>query len=66
MVSLGLEPNAYVKHSMRRTEFAQIYMKIGNLRPVQPLLGHTKMDSIVRYLVFDMEDALNLSDAVDL
>lgn len=43
--SMGLEPSAYGTHSMRRTKVAQIYKKTGNLRTVQLLLGHTKMDS---------------------
>ena len=53
-------------HSMRRTKVAQIYKKTGNLRAVQLLLGHTKMDSTVRYLGVDIEDALSLSEAIDL
>lgn len=44
-ISIGLEPSAYGTHSMRRTKGAQIYEKTGNLRAVQLLLGHTKMDS---------------------
>ena len=51
---------------MRRTKVAQIYKKTGNLRAVQLLLGHTKMDSTVRYLGVDIEDALSLSEAIDL
>jgi site-specific recombinase XerC len=65
-MSLGLEPGAYGTHSMRRTKVAQIYKKTGNLRAVQLLLGHTKMDSTVRYLGVDIEDALSLSEATDL
>jgi hypothetical protein len=45
--SIGLEPSSYGTHSMRRTKVAQIYRKTGNLRAVQLLLGHTKMDSTV-------------------
>ena len=52
--SIGLEPSAYGTHSMRRTKVAQIYKKTGNLRAVQLLLGHTKMDSTVRYLGVDL------------
>ncbi|UOA33842.1 Tyrosine recombinase XerC (plasmid) [Sulfitobacter sp. DSM 110093] len=48
--SIGLEVTAYGTHSMRRTKVTQIYKKTGNLRAVQLLLGHTKMDSTVRYL----------------
>jgi integrase len=66
VASLGLEPSAYGTHSMRRTKVAQIYKKTGNLRAVRLLLGHTKMDSTVRYLVVDIEDALSLSEGIDL
>jgi site-specific recombinase XerC len=47
-------------------EVAQIYKKTGNLRAVQLLLGHTKMDSTVRYLGVDLDDALAISEAIDL
>lgn len=66
VLSIGLEPCAYGTHSMRRTKVAQIYKKTGNLRTVQPLLGHTKMDSTVRYLGVDLDDALSLSEGIDL
>jgi site-specific recombinase XerC len=64
--SIGLEPSAYGTHSMRRTKVAQIYKKTGNLRAVQLLLGHTKMDSTVRYLGVDLEDALTISEGVEI
>jgi site-specific recombinase XerC len=64
--SIGLEPNSYGTHSMRRTKVAQIYRKTGNLRAVQLLLGHTKMDSTVRYLGVELEDALAIAEAIDL
>lgn len=64
--SVGLEPNSYGTHSMRRTKVAQIYRKTGNLRAVQLLLGHTKMDSTVRYLGVELEDALAIAEAIDL
>jgi site-specific recombinase XerC len=51
---------------MRRTKAAQIYRKTGNLRAVQLLLGHTKIESTVRYLGVDVDDALNLSEQVEL
>ena len=51
---------------MRRTKFAQIYKKTRNLRAVQLLLGYTKMDSTVRYLGVDLDDALTLSNGIDL
>ena len=64
--SIGLEPSAYGTHSMRRTKVAQIYKKTGNLRAVQLLLGHTKMDSTVRYLGVELEDALAISETVEM
>lgn len=64
--SIGLEPSAYGTHSIRRTKVAQIYRKTGNLRAVQLLLGHTKMDSTVRYLGVDLEDALSISESVEI
>jgi len=64
--SIGLEPSAYGTHSMRRTKVAQIYRKTGNLRAVQLLLGHTKMDSTVRYLGVELEDALTIAEAVEI
>lgn len=51
---------------MRRTKVAQICEKTGNLRAVQLLLGHTKMESTVRDLGIDIEDALTLSEGIDL
>lgn len=51
---------------MRRNKVAQIYKKTGNLLAVQLLLGHTKMDSTVRHLGIDIEDALTLSAGIDL
>ncbi len=64
--SIGLEPSSYGTHSLRRTKVAQIYKKTGNLRAVQLLLGHTKMDSTVRYLGVDLEDALAISEGVEI
>lgn len=64
--SIGLEPSAYGTHSMRRTKVSQIYKNTGNLRAVQLLLGHTKMDSTVRYLGVELEDALTISEAVEI
>ena len=51
---------------MRRTKAALIYRKTGNLRAVQLLLGHTKMDSTVRYLGIEIEDALDIAESVEL
>ena len=66
VTSIGLEPSSYGTHSMRRTKVAQIYRKTGNLRAVQLLLGHTKMDSTVRYLGVELEDALAIAEAIDI
>lgn len=51
---------------MRRTKAAQIYKKTGNLRAVQLLLGHTKLESTVRYLGIEVDDALSLSEQVEI
>ncbi|MGR3564260.1 MAG: tyrosine-type recombinase/integrase [Heliomarina sp.] len=64
--SIGLDPTSYGTHSMRRTKVAQIYRKTGNLRAVQLLLGHTKMDSTVRYLGVELDDALAISVSVEI
>ena len=60
----GLDGSAYGTHSMQRTKVAQVYKKTGNLRAVQLLLGHTKLESTVRYL--GIEDALSISEQVEL
>jgi site-specific recombinase XerD len=54
----GMDRSAYGTHSIRRTKAAQIYRKTGNLRAVQLLLGHTKIESTVRYLGIEVDDAL--------
>src|ERR1700756_2449235 len=64
--SAGLDSSAYGTHSMRRTKAAQIYRKTGNLRAVQLLLGHTKLESTVRYLGIEVDDALRISEQVEL
>jgi integrase len=64
--SAGLDGSAYGTHSMRRTKAAQIYKKTGNLRAVQLLLGHTKLESTVRYLGIEVDDALAISEQVEL
>jgi site-specific recombinase XerD len=64
--SAGLDDSAYGTHSMRRTEAYLIYKKTGNLRALQLLLGHTKLESTVRYLGIEVEDALSISEQVDL
>ena len=62
----GLDSSAYGTHSMRRTKAALIYKKTGNLRAVQLLLGHTKLESTVRYLGIEADDALSISEQVEL
>ena len=64
--SIGLDATSYGTHSMRRTSVAHNYKKTGNLRAVQLLLGHTKMDSTVRYLGVELEDALAISESVEI
>jgi site-specific recombinase XerC len=51
---------------MRHTKAAQIYRKTGNLRAVQLLLGHTKLESTVRYLGIEVDDALNIAEQIEL
>ena len=62
MTGIGLRPEDYGTRSLRRTKASIIYKQTGNLRAVQILLGHTKIESTVRYLGVDIEDALSLSD----
>ena len=64
--SIGLNPATYGTHSLRRTKAALIYRKTGILRAVQLLLGHTKLESTVRYLGVEVDDALAISEQVEL
>ena len=66
IASIDLPCSAYATHSMRRTKATLIYRKTGNLRAVQLLLGHTKIDSTVRYLGVEVEDALALAESIEL
>lgn len=66
LASIGLEASAYGTHSMRRTKAALIYKKTGNLRAVQILLGHTKLESTVRYLGVEVDDALRIAEQIEL
>ena len=66
VTAIGLEPSGYGTHSLRRTKAAEIYRKTGNLRAVQLLLGHTKVDSTVRYLGVELEDALSIAEKIDI
>ena len=64
--SIDLPRSSYSTHSLRRTKATLIYRKTGNLRAVQLLLGHSKIDSTVRYLGVEVEDALALAESIDL
>lgn len=64
--AIGLDPSSYGTHSLRRTKAAQIYRKTGNLRAVQLLLGHAKVDSTDRYLGVELEDALSIAEKIDI
>jgi integrase len=66
LVGIGLAPHVYGTHSLRRTKATLIYRRTGNLRAVQLLLGHTKIESTVRYLGIDIDDALAISEQVDI
>ena len=66
VASIGLDPGKYGTHSLRRTKAALIYKKTGNLRAVQLLLGHTKIESTVRYLGIEVDDALRISEQTEL
>jgi integrase len=64
--SIDLARSSYATHSLRRTKATLIYRKTGNLRAVQLLLGHEKIDSTVKYLGVEVEDALALSESIEL
>ena len=66
VVGIGLHAEDYGTHSLRRTKASIIYKRTGNLRAVQILLGHTKIESTVRYLGVDVEDALTLAEGTEL
>jgi integrase len=59
-------PRIFGTHSLRRTKAALIYRRTGNLRAVQLLLGHTKIESTVRYLGIEVDDALTIAEQVDV
>jgi integrase len=66
IASIGLDPRAFGTHSLRRTKATLIYRRTGNLRAVQLLLGHTKIESTVRYLGIEVDDALAIAEQVDV
>lgn len=63
---IGLEPNTYATHSLRRTKATLIYRRTKNLRAVQLLLGHTKLESTVRYLGIEVDDALEMAEQTEI
>lgn len=63
---LGLDRADYGTHSMRRTKATLIYRRTKNLRAVQLLLGHSKLESTVRYLGIEVDDALEISEQTEI
>lgn len=66
VTAIGLRREDYGTHSLRRTKAAMIYKATGNLRAIQILLGHTKIENTVRYLGVDIEDALELAERTEI
>ena len=66
VASIGLDPMEYGTHTMRRTKVALIYQKTKNLRVIQLLLGHSKLESTVRYLGVEVDDALEASEQMEV
>ena len=66
IASIGLDPHLFGTHSLRRTKATLIYHRTGNLRAVQLLLGYTKIESTVRYLGIEVDDALSIAEQIDL
>lgn len=66
VTAAGLRRQDYGTHSLRRTKAAMIYRATGNIRAIQILLGHTKIENTVRYLGVDVEDALLLAERTEI
>ena len=66
VTDIGLDPGLYGTHSLRRTKPTLIYKKTRNLRAVQLLLGHTKLESTVRYLGVEVDDALEIAEQTEI
>lgn len=64
--SIGLEGGSYGTHTMRRTKASLIYRRTRNLRAVQLLLGHSKLESTVRYLGIEIDDALEIAEQTEV
>jgi integrase len=65
VLQLGLDPANYGAHTLRRTKATLIYRRTKNLRAVQLLLGHTKLESTVRYLGIEVDDALEMAEQTE-
>ena len=66
VASVGLDPLKFGTHSLRRTKATLIYRRTGNLRAVQLLLGHTKIESTVRYLGIEIDDAIEIAEKIEV
>jgi integrase len=66
VASIGLDAKLFGTHSLRRTKATLIYRRTGNLRAVQLLLGHTKIESTVRYLGIEVDDALAIAEQIEV
>ena len=66
ITGIGLDRRKFATHSMRRTKATLIYRRTGNLRAVQLLLGHTRVESTVRYLGVEIDDALDIAEKIDV
>lgn len=66
VTAIGLRPEEYGTHSLRRTKASMIYRATGNIRAIQILLGHSKIENTVRYLGVDVEDALLLAERTEI
>ena len=66
VTAIGLPSEEYGTHSLRRTKASLIYKATGNLRAIQILLGHSKIENTLRYLGVDVDDALSLSEATEI
>jgi integrase len=64
--SIGLDPALYGTHTMRRTKVSLIYRRTKNIRAIQLLLGHKNLESTVRYLGVDVDDALDLAEQTEV
>jgi integrase len=64
--SIGLDQLRFGTHSLRRTKAILIYRKTGNLRAVQLLLGHQKIESTVRYLGIEIDDAIEIAEKIEV